>query len=225
MVLILTNHMLSNLGDIEWFVSSITQISPIALEASSSNEIEGKIDEDDEYEAQVEREKDEVEHDEIKENILRQSQQVVHPGQSLKIFLLSDGGEGGGWKTKLCFNYQKVPTATADFSSRPAMILLHCSTAPLQHQSSGRQNWPFAAEPQPDRQTGLDWSWSWGGAKSRLFNRSCSQSVSSSSSSSFCCCCCCTAGPGQVHCTVLSFPSQLLYLLCHSVSASKYCNK
>ena len=151
--------MLSNLGDIEWFVSSITQISPIALEASSSNEIEGKIDEDDKYEAQVEREKDEVEHDEIKENILRQSQQVVHPGQSLKIFLLSDGGEGGGWKTKLCFNYQKVPTATADFSSRPAMILLHCSTAPLQHQSSGRQNWPFAAEPQPDRQTGLDWSW------------------------------------------------------------------
>ena len=66
--------MLSNLGDIEWFLSSITQISAIALEASSSNEIEGKIDEDDEYEAQVKREKDEVEHDEIKENILWQPQ-------------------------------------------------------------------------------------------------------------------------------------------------------
>ena len=43
--------MLSNVGDIEWFVSSITQISSIALEPSSSDEIEGKIDEDDEDEA------------------------------------------------------------------------------------------------------------------------------------------------------------------------------
>ena len=78
---ILTNHMLSNVGDIEWLVSSITQISPIALEASSSDEIEGEVDEDDEDEAEVKREKDEVEHYEIKENILWQPQQVVHGGQ------------------------------------------------------------------------------------------------------------------------------------------------
>ena len=73
--------MLSNVGDIEWLVSSITQISPIALEASSSDEIEGEVDEDDEDEAEVKREKDEVEHYEIKENILWQPQQVVHGGQ------------------------------------------------------------------------------------------------------------------------------------------------
>ena len=72
---------MSNVGAIEWFVSSITQISSIALEPSSSNEIEAKIDEDDEDEAQVKREEDEVEHDEIKENILRQPQQVVHSAQ------------------------------------------------------------------------------------------------------------------------------------------------
>ena len=72
---------MSNVGAIEWFVSSITQISSIALEPSSSNEIEAKIDEDDEDEAQVKREKDEVEHDEIKENILREPQQIVHGGE------------------------------------------------------------------------------------------------------------------------------------------------
>ena len=80
-MLILTNHILSNVGDIKWFVSSITQISSIALEASSSYEIEAKVDEDDEDEAQVKREKDEVENNEIKENILREPQQVVHGGQ------------------------------------------------------------------------------------------------------------------------------------------------
>ena len=81
-MLILTNHILSNIGDIEWFVSSITQISSIALEASSSYEIEAEVDEDDEDEAQVKGEKDEVENNEIKENILREPQQVVHGGET-----------------------------------------------------------------------------------------------------------------------------------------------
>ena len=112
--------MLSNVGDVEWFVSSITQISSIAFEPSSSNEIEGKIDEDDEDEAEVKRKKDEVEHYEIKENILRQPQQVVHGDEISE----NIGVEGGG-KTKLCIILAiKVPTATADSSSRPAMILL-----------------------------------------------------------------------------------------------------
>ena len=148
MVLILTNQMLSNVsnvGDIEWFVSSITQISSIALEASSSDEIEGEIDEDDKDKAQVKREKDEVEHDEIEENILRQSQQVVHGGQiSGNISQIS---RCWGLEDNQSVSTIKAPTATADFSPRPAMIQ-------LQQDSSGRLNWPFAAETESDRQTG-----------------------------------------------------------------------
>ena len=89
--------MLSNVGDIGWFISSITQISSIALEPSSSDEIEGKIDEDDEDEAEVKGKKDEVEHYEIKENILRQPQQVVHGDE-----ISENIGVEGGWKTKKC---------------------------------------------------------------------------------------------------------------------------
>ena len=112
--------MLSNVGDIGWFISSITQISSIALEPSSSDEIEGKIDEDDEDEAEVKGKKDEVEHYEIKENILRQPQQVVHGDE-----ISENIGVEGGRKTKLSIILAiKVPTATADSSSRPAMILL-----------------------------------------------------------------------------------------------------
>ena len=96
--------MLSNVGDVEWFVSSITQISSIAFEPSSSNEIEGKIDEDDEDEAQVKRKKDEVEHNEIEEHILRQPQQVVHGGRTSEN--ISNIRWWWGQNDKVCINYQ-----------------------------------------------------------------------------------------------------------------------
>ena len=61
-----------------------------------------------------------MEHYEIKENILRQPQQVVHGDE-----ISENIGVEGGRKTKLSIILAiKVPTATADSSSRPAMILL-----------------------------------------------------------------------------------------------------
>ena len=93
--------MLSNVGDIGWFISSITQISSIALEPSSSDEIEGKIDEDDEDEAEVKGKKDEVEHYEIKENIFWQPQQVVHVGQLSENNFNQRGRGGRGLEDKV----------------------------------------------------------------------------------------------------------------------------
>ena len=141
--------MLSNVGDIGWFISSITQISSIALEPSSSDEIEGKIDEDDEDEAEVKGKKDEVEHYEIKENILRQPQQVVHGDEISE----NIGVEGGG-KTKLCI----ILYISYQGSNCNCWFLLktrHDSAPGPAALALGRLNWPFAAEAESDRQTGL----------------------------------------------------------------------
>ena len=57
----------------QWYVS-ITEISSISLESTSSDKVEWKIGEDDKNEAQVEGEENEMKHYKIKEHIFRQAQ-------------------------------------------------------------------------------------------------------------------------------------------------------
>ena len=64
----------------QWGVQgdSVTEVAAVSLEASPPDEVEWQVDEDDEDEAEVEGEEDEVEHNEVKEDILREAQQVIH---------------------------------------------------------------------------------------------------------------------------------------------------
>ena len=64
----------------QWGVQgdSVTEVAAVSLESSPPDEVEWQVDEDDEDEAEVEGEEDEVEHNEVKEDILREAQQVIH---------------------------------------------------------------------------------------------------------------------------------------------------
>ena len=64
----------------QWEVQgdSVTEVPAVSLESSPPDEVEWQVDEDDEDEAEVEGEENEVEHNEVKEDILRKAQQVIH---------------------------------------------------------------------------------------------------------------------------------------------------
>ena len=64
----------------QWEVQgdSVTEVPAVSLESSPPDEVEWQVDEDDEDEAEVEGEENEVEHNEVKEDILREAQQVIH---------------------------------------------------------------------------------------------------------------------------------------------------
>ena len=53
---------------------SITEVSSISLESSSSYEVKWKIYKDDKDETKIQWKKNEMEHNEVKENIFRQSE-------------------------------------------------------------------------------------------------------------------------------------------------------
>ena len=57
---------------------SVAEVPSISLESSSSDEVEWKINKDDEDEAQVQRQKNEMEHNEVEKHIFGEAQQVIH---------------------------------------------------------------------------------------------------------------------------------------------------
>ena len=57
---------------------SVAEVSSISLESSSSDEVEWKINKDDEDEAQVQRQKNEMEHNEVEKHIFGEAQQGIH---------------------------------------------------------------------------------------------------------------------------------------------------
>lgn len=58
--------------------NSVAEVSSISLESSSSDKVEWKINKDDEDEAQVQRQKNEMEHNEVEKHIFGEAQQVIH---------------------------------------------------------------------------------------------------------------------------------------------------
>ena len=57
---------------------SVTEVPPVPFEAAAPDKVESEINENHKNEAQIEWEENEVKNDEIKEDILRQAEQVVH---------------------------------------------------------------------------------------------------------------------------------------------------
>ena len=59
-------------------LDSVAEVPSISFESSSSDEVEWKINKDDEDESQVQRQKDEMEHNEVEKYIFGEAQQVIH---------------------------------------------------------------------------------------------------------------------------------------------------